>query len=146
MADMLLHLALAIAAAFTGAALYVNLVEHPARMTLDPRAALAEWQPAYKRGAAMQAPLALLGFLLAAAAVFMDTRLPSVLGALFIIGPWPWTYFVMMKLNTEMLAIAPESADASIREKLAQWNKLHTMRTALGVAATLSLFWAVVDL
>jgi hypothetical protein len=48
------------AATFAGAALYVNLVEHPARMTLDTRAAVLEWAPAYARGTWMQAPLALL--------------------------------------------------------------------------------------
>ena len=36
-------LALVASALFTGAAVYVSAVEHPARMTLDVRAALAQW-------------------------------------------------------------------------------------------------------
>jgi hypothetical protein len=53
-------LALVTASIFFGAAIYVNVAEHPARLALDGGAALAQWRPAYKRGFAMQAPIAVL--------------------------------------------------------------------------------------
>jgi hypothetical protein len=45
---------------FAGAALYVNLAEHPARMSRDTRVALEVWAPSYALATRMQAPLAIV--------------------------------------------------------------------------------------
>jgi Domain of unknown function (DUF1772) len=135
-------LALVVAASFTGAAVYVNAVEHAARRHLDPRAALQEWQPAYKRGAAMQSTLALVGFVLAATAALLGAGTLVALGAALIIAPWPWTYLAIMPLNKRLLAMTAETADSDVPSMLERWNALHRVRTLLGAAATVSLFWA----
>ena len=142
MSETLTQLALVVAALFTGAAVYVNAVEHPARRHLDPRAALQEWQPAYKRGAAMQSTLALVGFVLAAAAAWLGAGTLVALGAASIIAPWPWTYLAIMPLNKRLLAMTPAMAGSDVHSMLDRWNTLHRVRTLLGAAATASLFWA----
>ncbi len=58
-----LHIIATLAAAlFAGAALYVNVAEHPARMALETRVAALQWAPSYKRATLLQAPLALISF------------------------------------------------------------------------------------
>lgn len=61
---ILLALTTAIAGVFVGAALYVNLVEHPARMSCGTEAAVQEFRPSYRRGAVMQGGLSTIGGLL----------------------------------------------------------------------------------
>src|SRR5579863_7260799 len=98
--------ALIIAALFTGAALYVNLVEQPARLTLADQALLAEWQPSYKRGFLMQAPLAVAGCLLGLAAWWLTGSLAFIVGAVLMIANWPWTLLVILPTNNILMQTA----------------------------------------
>src|SRR6202049_1538887 len=97
-------LALIAAAIFAGAALYVNVAEQPARLLLDDRALLTEWKPSYQRGAAMQAPLALLGCLLGLIAWWQTSHPGFLIGAVAIIAPWPWPLIGIKPTKNALMA------------------------------------------
>ena len=137
-------LALAAAALFTGAAFYVNFVEQPARLTLDDRALLAQWKPAYKRGTTMQATLAIVGFVLGAFACWQTGRITFLVGALLMLANWPWTLFAILPTNKILMATDLADAGPATRALLVKWNGLHAVRTALGALATAIFIVALV--
>ena len=137
------YLALAVAALFTGAAIYVSVAEHPARLGLDDRALLTEWTPSYKRGAAMQASLALLAFPLGMIAWWHTGQLAFLIGALLMLAPWPWTLLVIKPTNDALLATEPNTAGPQTRALIVKWGRLHLVRTALGTLATVAFLYAV---
>jgi hypothetical protein len=135
-------LALMAAAIFTGAAVYVNFAEQPARLRLDDRALLTEWKPSYQRGFAMQAPLALVGSVLGLIAWWQASHPGFLIGAIAMIAPWPWTIFGIKPTNDVLLATELDQAGAQSRALIVKWGGLHAVRTALGALASLAFLWA----
>jgi hypothetical protein len=101
-----------------------------------------EWQPAYKRGTAMQAPLAIVGFLLGLAAWWRTGHPGWALGALLMVANWPYTFLAIMPTNERLVATEPAAAGPESRAMIARWGSLHAGRTALGLAACLAFLWA----
>jgi hypothetical protein len=129
------------AALFAGAALYVNLVEHPVRMGLDTRAAATQWNPSYKRATWMQAPLALLSFLGGAVVWLMGAGAGWLVAAVLIGVVVPFTLIVMLPTNHKLLAPGRDVGSAETRTLLESWGKLHAVRTALSLLATVLYMW-----
>jgi Domain of unknown function (DUF1772) len=136
------QLALIAAALFTGAAVYVNVAEQPARLALDDHASLAEWKPAYARGFVMQASLAIIGFLLGIIAARADLDWRWLAGALVLLANWPFTLVVMLPANKLLMEIPPQNAGPKSRELIQAWGRMHAVRSGLGAAATLLFLWA----
>lgn len=135
-------LALTTAALFTGAAIYINIAEHPARLKLDDAALLTEWKPSYKNGRIMQAGLAAASGLLARIAFFFGWNYRWLLGALLILAPWPYTLYIIAPTNNTLMAVEPANIGPNARAMIQKWGWLHAGRSAMGAAATLVFLWA----
>jgi len=132
-------IALVAAGLFAGAAIYVTLVEHPARVEGGAAVALAEFRPSYRRGVVMQASLAALGSL-AALVAWLQRGHGSVLIAGLLLGAMiPFTLIVILPTNKRLLApdLDPERTEAMVL--LARWGRLHAVRTLAGAVTFLIL-------
>src|SRR5262249_26111687 len=125
-------LALVIAALFTGAALYITLVEQPARLSLADAPLLAHWKPSYARGCRMQASLALLGGLLGVVTYTLTHDLRWLLGAFILLANWPFTLIAIVPINRRLHAIDENAAGHESRRLIEKWGRLHAVRTIFG--------------
>lgn len=122
---------------FAGAAIYINVAEHPARLQCDAACSLKQWAPSYKRATVMQASLALVscttGFLVA---LFGGSYLWMVAGC--IIGAVvPFTFMIVMPVNDELLRLEQDSVSNRSVALLKKWGRLHSVRSCLSIIAAI---------
>jgi len=137
-------LALVAAALFAGAALYVSLVEHPTRLRLEPRAALAQWKASYARAAPMQAGLAILSLILGAWTWWKLGDAWLLAGALLVGANVPLTLAIILPVTNRLKAQAADGGGEEIGALLGRWGRLHAIRTVLGLASVLAYLAAFV--
>lgn len=140
---LLALLALISATLFAGAALYISLVEHPARLRLDDTPLLAQWQPSYKAALPIQAGLAMAGGVLGLIVWFTTEEWPWLVGSIVMLANWPFTMLAVMPTNRRLLAMRPQEAGPESRTMLLRWGRLHNARSVLGTVAMLLFTYAL---
>jgi hypothetical protein len=137
-------LALAFACAFVGAALYIALVEQPARLALNAQSMIQEWRRSNRRGSALLSAVAIIAAVLAFIRFGQAGDVRVLLGGLIVLLSWPYAYFVMVPANIMLHDSADAHASASSsRQLMRDWGLLEWGHVALGVVGAWFLAWAL---
>src|SRR5215468_12043016 len=138
---LLANLATLATALFTGAAVYVSLVEHPARLRLSNEVALAQWRPSYQRGTVMQASLAIAGLLLGICAWLNQAGRIWLVAGILLGSVVPFTLLVIFPTNKRLEDPALDASSGTARSLLVRWGHLHAVRTLLSLASLLLMLF-----
>ena len=128
-------LALTSTAVFFGAALYISLVEHPARLEAGVDVALRQFPHSYRRAARLQASLAMIGSLAGVAAWLLGASAWWAVSALLLFAVVPLTLVVIFPTNKRLHDPSLRPADPAALGLLRRWGTLHWLRTGLSFLA-----------
>jgi len=130
---------------FVGAAVYVSLVEHPARMECGVELAATEFPPSYRRGTILQATLAALGLLAAVAAWLAGATFWWLVGGVTLGSVIPFTLIVILPTNKLLMSPKLDKRSAQAGQLLTRWGKLHAVRSVLSGTALLLFLYLVIS-
>jgi hypothetical protein len=129
---------------FTGASVYINLVEHPARMQCGVEIATTEFAPSYRRATVMQATLAAVGLISSIASWLAGATLWWLVAGVVLGSVIPFTLFVILPTNKVLLSPTLDKRSVEAERLLARWGTLHTVRSILsGLALLLFLYLSI---
>jgi hypothetical protein len=130
---------------FAGAAVYITLVEHPARMECGTELAATEFGPSYRRAAIMQASLAVLGFVASIAAWLAEHNWVWLLGGVLLVAVVPFTLVVILPTNKKLLDPALDKGSEEARQLLLRWGRLHAVRSILSMLSLLIFLYVIIQ-
>lgn len=118
---------------FAGAAVYVTVAEHPARLECGQALAIKEFGPSYRRAAVTQGVLAVVGLLASVVTWYQGSGVGWLVGGLLLGALVPFTVVVIMPTNRRLLDPGLDSRSSEAGELLARWGRLHAVRTVVSV-------------
>ena len=120
---------------FAGAAVYINAVEHPARLSCGNEIALRQFAPSYHRATLMQASLAVVGCLSGLWSTWLLGDMWIGVAAVLLGAVVPFTLIVILPTNKQLLDPSLDPRSVKATALLIRWGRLHATRSLLsGVA------------
>ena len=131
-------------ALFTGASVYINLVEHPARMQCGVEVAATEFAPSYRRATVLQATSAAVGLISSIAAWLAGATFWWMVAGALLGSVIPFTLLVILPTNKLLLSPTLDKRSVEAKRLLARWGALHAVRSVLsGLALLLFLYLTI---
>jgi hypothetical protein len=124
-------------ALFTGAAVYITFVEHPARMQCGVELAATEFAPSYRRATVMQATCAAVGLLSSVAAWLAGATFWWLVAGVLLGSVIPFTLLVILPTNKLLLSPTLDKRSVDAERLLARCGRLHAVRSVLSGLALL---------
>ncbi len=131
----LLMVAAACAGLFAGAAIYINAVEHPARLSCGTELSVREFAPSYHRATVMQASLAVMGCIAGVSSAWLLGDASVVIGAILLGAVVPYTVVAILPTNRQLLDPSLDPRGQQAADLLVRWGHLHATRSALSTVA-----------
>ena len=124
-------------AIFSGAAIYINVAEHPARMECGTELATTVFGPSYARAATMQASLAIIATIAGISVAVTGGSWLWYVGASLIFFVVPFTFVAIMPTNKQLLDPERDRSSTETAALLKKWGMLHGIRSIASILATL---------
>ena len=124
---------------FAGGSIYINVVEHPARMTLtDTKACHQEWMESFDRASVFQSRLALVSALSGAGAYYCNPKkgLPFLIGGGLMAAIIPYTIIILKPNSIDPIYdkdITSKKSESVGRETIDKWNSFHMVRSFISL-------------
>lgn len=132
-----------------GLALYINLVEHPARMQIDDVKSLhKQWKAGFDRAKLLMVGVSLIPICggIAAYAMNHSKGKPWLIAAGMLVVNIPYTALVILPRSIRPIndyEVVARKDPAEVKDTVDKWNTLHTVRTVVDLAA---FAWCVYNL
>jgi hypothetical protein len=125
-----------------GAAIYINVAEHPARLSCGTEIAAMQWAPSYKRATVMQVSLAMVASISGMIRGLQGAGAVWFWAAALIFSVIPFTVVVILPTNKRLLEPGRDRRSPETRRLVESWGRLHAVRSILSLVASIIFIWA----
>lgn len=135
-----------------GGCMYINIVEHNARMAMDTPSCHKEWKESFDRAARYNRTLAFITGISTAGSYYCQPSksMTFLLGGVSMFLIFPYTLFVLRPAAIEPIyddydKIVDLHSEEFVRETVDKWNWYHALRTGVSMSVFVAFVSQIVS-